>query len=85
MAEQNGTKTVSLILYVVTVVILLIINAVAMTTAILSRPTEDKVKGMIGEQFQEQSYLGQKLKNIESQLNDVKQNLEVHQAITEKK
>jgi peptidoglycan hydrolase CwlO-like protein len=84
MADSNGTKTVSLALYIATLVIAIIINAVAVTAAILSRPTEDKVKIMIGEQFQEQSYLGQKLKNIEKEVSDIKDRLNEHQIKTEK-
>ena len=66
MTDANGKKTVSMVLYILTVALAIIINAVAVTAAILSRPTEDKVERMISEQFQEQSYLGQKLKNIEA-------------------
>lgn len=76
MAEVNGKKTVSLVLYIITVLMLLIINAVAVTAAILSRPTEGKVKEMISEQFQEKSYLGQKLLNIEALIKSNKESID---------
>ena len=85
MSGINNQKTVSLVLYITTVVILIIINVVAVTAAILTRPTEEKVKIMINEQFQEQSYLGQKLKNIETQMGDMQQQLKEFQKETKKK
>ena len=75
MTDANGKKTVSMVLYILTVVMAIIINAVAVTAAILSRPTEDKVEKMINEQFQEQSYLGQKLLHIEGLIQSNKESI----------
>ena len=76
MTDSNGKKTVSMVLYIITVALAIIINAVAVTAAILSRPTEDKVKEMINEQFQEKSYLGQKLLHIEGLIQSNKESIE---------
>lgn len=70
MPEQNGKKTVSLILYVVTVLILFMTNAVAVTVAIMTRPTEDKVQTMINRELDEHSFLGSELKHIHKAIED---------------
>lgn len=69
--ETNGGKTVSLALYIATLVLAIIVNAVAVTAAILSRPTEEKVQIMIDKEFKEASYLGQRLKSIENKINEL--------------
>ena len=76
MPETNGKKTVSMVLYIITVSMLLIMYAATITGAILSRPTEERVEKMINEQFQEQSYLGQKLLNIEGLIQANKKSIE---------
>ena len=76
MAEINGKRTVSMVLYIITVAMLLVMYAATITAAIYSRPTTEEVKVMINEQFQEQSYLGQKLLHIEGLINANKKSIE---------
>jgi len=76
MAETNSKRTVSMVLYIITVAMLLIMYAATITAAIYSRPTTEEVKVMINEQFQEQSYLGQKLLHIEQLIKTNKENIE---------
>ena len=69
MAEStNGKKTVSLVLYVITVLILFVTNVVAVTIAIMSRPTEDRVEKMIDRELGEHSYIGNELSHINQQM-----------------
>ena len=82
--SPNGKKTVSLVLYVITVLILFISNAVAVTIAIMSRPTEEKVEHMIDKELGEHSYIGGELKHIHEQMNrnandisDIKKKLKI--------
>ena len=77
MAESaNGKKTVSLVLYIITVLILFVTNIVAVTIAIMSRPTEDRVERMIDRELGEHSFIGNELNHINNQMKTNTANIE---------
>lgn len=56
------------IFIILSALILLASNIVAITITIYRRPTRSEVQGMIEAQFKPESYLGQRLKNIDEKL-----------------
>lgn len=76
MADNNGKKSITLVAHWITIAVIVISNIVLLTVAIYSRPTEEKVEKMIQSEFQEHSYLGQRLKNIDSNIENIEEDIQ---------